>query len=173
MHKKNVRETHSQKSRETLKRETALKNSFFNRYMLFRYSLALFFFSNVYWLIILWTQVSFYIIIPIILLIFIVWSYAEQFRMCGTKNVYLTITRGTLYFQGIVQLLLLLMIVMTNQFSTLFPIFADNQVGHLFIAIILILGLLLVFYNLGRIQEILANKDRYYVRFQTIEKYHH
>lgn len=93
--------------------------------------------------------------------------------MYGTKNVYLTITRGTLYFQGIVQLLLLLMIVMTNQFSTLFPIFADNQVGHLFIAIILILGLLLVFYNLGRIQEILANKDRYYVRFQTIEKYHH
>lgn len=65
------------------------------------------------------------------------------------------------------------MIVTTNQFSTLFPIFADNQVGHLFIAIILILGLLLVFYNLGRIQEILANKDRYYVRFQTIEKYHH
>lgn len=93
--------------------------------------------------------------------------------MYGTKNVYLTITRGTLYFQGIVQLLLLLMIVATNQFSTLFPIFADNQVGHLFIAIILILGLLLVFYNLGRIQEILANKDRYYVRFQTIEKYHH
>ena len=32
MHKKNVRETHSQKSRETLKKETALKNSFFNRY---------------------------------------------------------------------------------------------------------------------------------------------
>ena len=93
--------------------------------------------------------------------------------MYGTKNVYLTITRGTLYFQGIVQLLLFLMIVTTNQFSTLFPIFADNQVGHLFIAIILILGLLLVFYNLGRIQEILANKDRYYVRFQTFEKYHH
>lgn len=103
MHKKNVRETHSQKSRETLKKETALKNSFFNRYMLVRYSLALFFFSNVYWLIILWTQVSFYIIFPITLLIFIVWSYAEQFRMYGTKNVYLTITRGTLYFQGIVQ----------------------------------------------------------------------
>ena len=35
---------------ERQRRETALKNTFFNRYLLLRYTIALFFFGNIYWL---------------------------------------------------------------------------------------------------------------------------
>ena len=33
---------------ERQRRETALKNTFFNRYLLLRYTIALFFFGNIY-----------------------------------------------------------------------------------------------------------------------------
>lgn len=35
---------------EQQRREMALTNTFFNRYLLLRYSIALFFFGNIYWL---------------------------------------------------------------------------------------------------------------------------
>ncbi|MCS4488339.1 hypothetical protein NXS10_05135 [Streptococcus sp. SQ9-PEA] len=173
MNKKKMRKTHFPQSREVLKKEMILKNSYFNRYMLFRYSLALFFFSNIYWGIILWAQMGLYIILPSLLLVLIAWSYAEQFRMYGTQQIYLKRTKQTFYCQGATQILLLALTVMTNQFSKIFPIFADNLSSHLFIAMLLILGILLVLYNLKRIQEISENKDRYYRRFQAIENSYH
>ncbi|WP_259138390.1 hypothetical protein [Streptococcus sciuri] len=114
-----------------------------------------------------------YIILPSLLLVLIAWSYAEQFRMYGTQQIYLKRTKQTFYCQGATQILLLALTVMTNQFSKIFPIFADNLSSHLFIAMLLILGILLVLYNLKRIQEISENKDRYYRRFQAIENSYH
>lgn len=49
-----------------LKQEMTLKNNLFSRYMIFRYSLALLFFANIYWIMILSYRFNFIIILPII-----------------------------------------------------------------------------------------------------------
>ena len=61
---------------QELKRKTTLKNNLFSRYLLFRYSLALFFFVNLYWTFPLIYKPSVYVILPVSLLILIVLACA-------------------------------------------------------------------------------------------------
>ena len=55
---------------ERQRRETALKNTFFNRYLLLRYTIALFFFGNIYWLLNQFIRPSFVIVLPITCLLY-------------------------------------------------------------------------------------------------------
>ena len=66
-----------------LKQEMTLKNNLFSRYMIFRYSLALLFFANIYWIMILSYRFNFIIILPIIELCLLIGAIAEQFTLYG------------------------------------------------------------------------------------------
>ncbi|MBM7642718.1 hypothetical protein [Streptococcus loxodontisalivarius] len=166
MTKQIVKSTNS----KNFRREMAIKNNLFNRYMLFRYSLAGLFFSNVYWIMIQFYQPSIYITLPILLAVLVIIACAEQFKMYGTKEVYLKYTELALRLQAGLQVLMLVLLWLPGQFAKAFPIFADNSVGHIFIALILVLGFLMVGVNIRRLNQIKKNEDKYYYRFSNIEK---
>lgn len=150
-------------------RETALKNTFFNRYLLLRYTIALFFFGNVYWLLNQFIRPSFVIVLPITLIVLAILATVEQFRLYGKRDERLKVTQMFVRSQSVIQMGLLVL-TWTSWFTTLFPIFENNQAARLFVFVILLLGLGLCLLNLKRIQEIYERKDKAYQRFIQLEK---
>ena len=78
---------------ERQRRETALKNTFFNRYLLLRYTIALFFFGNIYWLLNQFIRPSFVIVLPITLIVLAILATVEQFRLYGKRDERLKVTQ--------------------------------------------------------------------------------
>ena len=154
---------------ERQRRETALKNTFFNRYLLLRYTIALFFFGNIYWLLNQFIRPSFVIVLPITLIVLAILATVEQFRLYGKRDERLKVTQMFIRSQAVIQMGLLVL-TWTSLFTTLFPIFENNQTARLFVFVILLLGLGLCLLNLKRIQEIYERKDKAYQRFIQLEK---
>lgn len=140
---------------------TALKNSMFNRYLLLRYSLAIFFFANIYWVLIGLTNESWVIIVPSVLIILNVKACIEQFKLYGTEEVMLESTKSYLHIQTYVNLLLMILI-WTNNFTNIFPILANNLTSKIFSLAILSVGLSILLLNLRRITQIYNNTDKAY-----------
>ncbi|MGT2948328.1 hypothetical protein [Streptococcus devriesei] len=157
---------------QQLKKTMTLKNNLFSRYLLFRYSLALFFFVNLYWILSLVYRPSVYLILPVILLFLIIAACAEQFKLYGAKEVYLKHTERALKMQVIVELLLLAATMIPRQLPIAVPFFSDTMPAHIFFALLQFLGLVICWYNLKRIRQIKNNEDKFYHRFHNhIEKY--
>lgn len=157
---------------QELKRQMTLKNNLFSRYLLFRYSLALFFFVNLYWILSLVYRPSVYLILPVVLLFLLIAACAEQFKLYGAKEVHLKQTERALKTQISVELFLLAVSVIPQQLPTAVPFFSDTVPAHLFFALVQFLGLLICWYNLKRIRQIKSNEDKFYHRFHNhIKKY--
>lgn len=107
---------------ERQRRETALKNTFFNRYLLLRYTIALFFFGNIYWLLNQFIRPSFVIVLPITLIVLAILATVEQFRLYGKRDERLKVTQMFIRSQAVIQMGLLVL-TWTSLFTTLFPIF--------------------------------------------------
>ena len=151
------------------RQELSLKNTLFNRYLLLRYTLALFFFGNLYWLLIQLTRRSGLMLIPILLLVLIVQACAEQFKLYGKKEVALRRTKRAVKGQILIQALTMLS-TLTPWFTRVYPIFADSIEARLFILSLLAIGFGLLYLNLRRIQQINQNTDKAYLRFRQMEK---
>ncbi|WP_373774397.1 hypothetical protein [Streptococcus ferus] len=154
-----------------LKKETALKNNLFSRYMLLRYSLALLFFANLYWLLIVGFWNMPYMLLPLVLLILVTRSCAEQFLLYGSRQPVLKWSKLAFLSQLVVQIFLLLFLIFSPRITWLFPVFSNGSSARFFLLGIQLLGLLIVLFNLRRIKQISTNTDKFYYRFQTIEKY--
>lgn len=148
---------------------TALKNSMFNRYLLLRYSLATFFFANIYWVLIGLTNESWVMIVPSVLIILNVKACVEQFKLYGKEEVILKSTKSYLYIQTYVNLILMILI-WTNNFTTIFPILANNLTSRIFSFTILSVGLILLLFNLRRITQIYNNTDKAYKYLRQMQK---
>ncbi|MDV8201506.1 hypothetical protein L2916_01815 [Streptococcus pneumoniae] len=133
---------------EQQRREMALTNTFFNRYLLLRYSIALFFFGNIYWLLNQFINPSPIIIFPIMLIVFSILATVEQFKLYGNRKEKLGIT---------------LMFVRIQ-------IFENNQVARLFVFVVLLLGLVLSLLDIRRIKKIYKRTDKVYQQFVQLEK---
>lgn len=157
-------------AQEQKRKENSLKSTYFNRYLMLRYSLAAMFFGSLYWLLVQLFNWTLYVVVPIILLFFAVLAIAEQFKMYGTKEVYLTKTRMFFNLQSIVQILLIALVLCTDQISIIFPVFTAKLTSKLFIAFVLGLGLLISLFSLHRIRLILEGRDRALLRLQKLEK---
>ncbi len=157
-------------TQEQKRKENSLKSTYFNRYLMLRYSLAVMFFGNLYWLLVQLFNWTLYVVMPIILLFFAVLAIAEQFKMYGTKEVYLTKTRLFFNLQSIVQILLIALVLCTDQISIIFPIFTAKLNSKLIIAFVLGLGQLVSLFSLHRIRLILEGRDRALLRLQQLEK---
>lgn len=165
MGQKNKKQNHKQVNQD-IKKETTWKNNLFSRYIIFRYSLALFFFANTYWTLILIYQTSIYMILPLVMLILSIMAIAEQFILYGQRIALLKWTKLAFQAQSVVNGLALLTLVLPDQFVKAFPVFANNLVGKGFVAAVLVLGLLVAAYNLKRARLVESNSDRFYYRFQ-------
>lgn len=158
------------KTAEAIRREVKRKNTAFNRYMLFRYSLALFFFANVYWSLTLFFKPTLYILMPLVLLILLIMATAEQFRLYGATNARLSRTEFALKAQ-LATNVFVMMLTLFNQTSVLLPTLTNHLPAKVMVILLQVLGVVLIRMNLNRIKLIKRNKDSYYQRFQRIEKY--
>ena len=95
---------------ERQRRETALKNTFFNRYLLLRYTIALFFFGNIYWLLNQFIRPSFVIVLPITLIVLAILATVEQFRLYGKRDERLKVTQMFVRSQAVIQVGLLVLL---------------------------------------------------------------
>ncbi|HGS3609730.1 TPA: hypothetical protein ACL9CQ_002056, partial [Streptococcus pneumoniae] len=94
---------------EQQRREMALTNTFFNRYLLLRYSIALFFFGNIYWLLNQFINPSPIIIFPIMLIVFSILATIEQFKLYGNRKEKLGITLMFVRIQMLISIGLLVL----------------------------------------------------------------
>lgn len=144
---------------EQQRREMALTNTFFNRYLLLRYSIALFFFGNIYWLLNQFINPSPIIIFPIMLIVFSILATVEQFKLYGNRKEKLGITLMFVRIQILISIGLLVL-TWTSWFKNLFPIFENNQVARLFVFVVLLLGLVLSLLDIRRIKKFINEQIR-------------
>lgn len=156
----------SSMQKRDLKQETTWKNNLFARYILFRYSLALLFFANIYWIMILSYQLNVIIILPILQLLLIAIAFAEQFTLYGKITVALKWTKLAFLGQIAVSLIGILLVILPYQFEQAFPIFSNGLSGKVFVIVLQLLGLGLSQLNIKRIEQVKNNTDKFYYRFQ-------
>lgn len=156
----------SSTQKRDLKQETTWKNNLFARYILFRYSLALLFFANIYWIMILSYQLNVIIILPILQLLLIAIAFAEQFTLYGKITVALKWTKLAFLGQITVSLIGILLVILPYQFEQAFPIFSNGLSGKVFVIVLQLLGLGLSQLNIKRIEQVKNNTDKFYYRFQ-------
>ena len=149
-----------------LKQEMTLKNNLFSRYMIFRYSLALLFFANIYWIMILSYRFNFIIILPIIELCLLIGAIAEQFTLYGKMKAVLKVTKLAFLGQIAVNVIAIMLVILQHQFGNAFPIFSDNMSVKLLVITLQLLGLFISRLNLKRIEQVKNNTDKFYYRFQ-------
>lgn len=154
---------------EQQRREMALTNTFFNRYLLLRYSIALFFLGNIYWLLNQFINPSPIIIFPIMLIVFSILATIEQFKLYRNRKEKLGITLMFVRIQMLISIGLLVL-TWTSWFKNLFPIFENNQVARLFVFVVLLLGLVLSLLDIRRIKKIYKRTDKVYQQFVQLEK---
>lgn len=149
-----------------LKQEMTLKNNLFSRYMIFRYSLALLFFANIYWIMILSYRFNFIIILPIIELCLLIGAIAEQFTLYGKMKAVLKVTKLAFLGQIAVNVIAIMLVILPHQFGNAFPIFIDHMSVKLLVITLQLLGLFISRLNLKRIEQVKNNTDKFYYRFQ-------
>lgn len=149
-----------------LKQEMTLKNNLFSRYMIFRYSLALLFFANIYWIMILSYRFNFIIILPIIELCLLIGAIAEQFTLYGKMKAVLKVTKLAFLGQIAVNVIAIMLVILLHQFGNAFPIFSDHMSVKLLVITLQLLGLFISRLNLKRIEQVKNNTDKFYYRFQ-------
>lgn len=149
-----------------LKQEMTLKNNLFSRYMIFRYSPALLFFANIYWIMILSYRFNFIIILPIIELCLLIGAIAEQFTLYGKMKAVLKVTKLAFLGQIAVNVIAIMLVILPHQFGNAFPIFSDHMSVKLLVITLQLLGLFISRLNLKRIEQVKNNTDKFYYRFQ-------
>lgn len=142
----------------------------FNRFLLLRYSLALFFFVNLNWLLTLYLSNQATAFLPLLLLIGLAICLYEQLKVYNKSQEpveQLTVTKGYLIAQGIGNVFLIGAVWMMNGMQYFFPFLHDTLQTRSVMTAILAVGIGLALWNVKRLERISQNKDKYY---QTVLK---
>lgn len=156
------------------KRDLSRKNFRFARFMMLRYAMAFFFFTNLYWFaILLEGGTGFAFALPLGLLVLSVPAIYEQMRLYGDKSNDLTqrLEYNRYYYWGQIAVNLGMLGVLASGalFHSFFPIFNGQLTTRLILGILPLLGLLLARVCLTRIHNIKNNTDKFYARQQAFE----
>lgn len=138
----------------------------FNRFLVFRYTTAIFFFINLYWAILSFESVSKGIMGPISLLIIDSVIIVEQTRKYWNPSSQLKLTKIGYGIQIISNLIGIFLILFDHQ-QLLFPFINEN--GRLFLILFLLLGCMISFFIEWRAWKIEHNKDSYITHMNTIK----
>lgn len=155
---------------ENSRKKFSVKSMYFNRYLLVRYASALFFFTNLYWLISLLMSDSTLYFIPLMLIIVLLFSVVEQVKMYSdhTNNAkYTKYCFGILFFTNVV---LILLTRFSSSFTQLYPFLLNQEKSKMFILAILITGTLLSVLILYRLYQIKHDEDKHYERIKQYEE---
>lgn len=149
-------------------RDQSLRSFKFNRFLLVRYGLALYFFVNVYWAIFnLFTQ-FWSALLPIVLVALSVWAVSEQIRLYWHHDNQLPKTSLYFKFQLVTNIGVMAVVWLESVFKFLFPFLSFNSGSLIMIYGLLVLGALGLWLMIGRIQRISNNQDK---KYELILKY--
>ncbi|EGJ27776.1 hypothetical protein [Streptococcus porcinus] len=149
---------------ETIRQTSALKTMYYTRYFMIRYVVTFFFFTNLYWIIMLYlSKASATVFIPIVLGTFAFFAMWEQFKMYSTKQKKATVTK-TFFKTTIAVNACLIVMTLAGQSYILYPFFNTSFTSRMVVTSLLALGILLSFWMLVKISHINTNKDRQYAR---------
>lgn len=153
---KRIEEQRKKQSRETMS---------FNRFLLFRYVAAFFFFLNLYWLVLLIQGHQLTLLLPLLLMVAVlpvVWEHSKKLHDSSNKlpcsKVYFWIQLGVNF--------VLLLICVTPLFTDFYPFMSAK--GKTLIITMLILGILLCLFMERRVNLIEHDRDRY---LKTMQNY--
>lgn len=155
-----------QKSR----RETSLKTLYFNRFMLIRYSLAIFFFANFFLAYLCWPEVAG--IGGAGLIIMSILPMWEMGKMYGDKNPKYKMTKYLFILQWFFNLILIVMTA-AQPVSKTFPFLNDGTDARIVMLVILVVGFALATWVLFRFYQIDHNIDKTFRRIEFFEKKYH
>lgn len=156
---------------EAFRKEAAITNLYFNRYLIVRYTIAFFLFINVYWATALYTASSarYLIIIPLALIGGFAWSMWEMALMNRREQEPARVTRhvfqANLFVTAVVALVALL-----GQHTLLFPFLTTTMKSLVVVLIMETVGFLLSLAILSRLRRIDHKADKQYQRIQTYLK---
>ncbi|MCH4285449.1 MULTISPECIES: hypothetical protein [Bacillota] len=157
----------NQTSIETQKKLSSLKNMYFNRYLMVRYFLAVFVFSNFYWA--LYTQGQWIMALPCTMLLLAVKPCFDVIRSYGETNI--DMKWSTIYFRTQLGVNIVAGILMwTGMFHDLFPFLSDIMTSRIIASTILLIGGIMAFSCIKRLDKIERNEDKQYQRIMQYEK---
>ncbi|WP_244856945.1 hypothetical protein [Oceanobacillus sp. J11TS1] len=155
---------------EQNRKKLSIKSMYFNRYLLVRYVSALFFFTNVYWLLSLLMSDSSLYFIPLVLIIVLLFSVVEQVKLFSkhTNNAkYTNYSFKILLFTNVA---LILPTCFSSSFTQLYPFLLNQEKSKVLVLIILAIGILLSALILYRLYRIKHDEDKHYERIKQYEE---
>lgn len=154
-----------------VREKTALKNMRYNRFILLRYSLALFFFANLNWFIFMIPSRTIAMIIPLVMLLFAIIPANEFIKLYSkSDNTKLIYVKPYFISQLILNSLLVFTLLNNTIFSVLFPFLNPNIYGKSGARGILVLGIIIAFFCVRKAKAIDTNKDSGYKHFSNFKK---
>lgn len=154
---------------ELNRKKTSLKNMYFNRFLGIRYLTALFFFFNMYWMIMMYVGGSVLALIPLAIVFVFIPVAVEQVKLYSHHKNLVPWTEKYYWIQ-IVTNITLLLTLFTPLYQTLFPFMSNSIDGKSLLLGILLLGTLLGLWAESRLRKIKNDKDRHYNRLQQYKK---
>ncbi|MDF7669296.1 PTS cellobiose transporter subunit IIA [Lactobacillus sp. ESL0703] len=151
------------------KYEDNLKYLYFSRYLMLRYSVSAYLFTNIFWLIfsLPYKRIA-GIIVAAIMTIFAAAAAIEQLSKMHNRDLDVPITRIYFLIQIVVNILLIILLQLPIG-KYLFP-FVSDQSSKVLILTILLVGIVLAGCCELRIKNILNGKDRYTKVIATFKK---
>lgn len=137
----------------------------FNRFLVFRYTTAIFFFINLYWTILSFETISKGNLLPIFLLVIDTAIIVEQTRKYWNPSNQLKLTRIGYGIQIVINLISVIFILSGYQ-QLIFPFF--NEKGRALLIVVLLLGCAVSSFIEWRAWQIEHNKDSYLTHINTI-----
>lgn len=152
---------------ELNRKKTSLKNMYFNRFLLIRYLLAIFVFSNFYWSI--FSSGTFISIIPIMLLLLSCLAAYEMFKVLGQKDPIIHWTHLFFKLQMIVCGVGMIVLI-TFPVSEIIPFLTNTSLAQLIGFILFGSGFFMCLLVRKRLHQIELKSDKQYQRIQYYEK---
>ncbi|API92142.1 MULTISPECIES: hypothetical protein [Virgibacillus] len=155
---------------EQNRKKLSIKSMYFNRYLLIRYVSALFFFTHLYWLISMFMSGSTLFFIPLMLIIALVISIAEQVKIYSNHTNNAKRTKYCFIMLLLTNVTLILSVCFSSIFTHLYPFLFNQDKTRILVLVILFIGILLSVFVLYRLNQIKHNEDKHFKRIKQYEE---
>lgn len=136
---------------------------YFNRYLAIRYWMALYFFIDMYWLILLCLEKSILSLLLLVVFVYFGFAIVEQIKKYHTQNNNLQATRNYFNVQIISNFIKIILLILSFKFQFFSYISSLGSQLLCGISLLEIIGCILL---KKRIDKIENNQDKYYMQIQ-------
>ena len=157
------------KNLEERRKKTSITNMYFNRFLLIRYTTALFLFFNLYWFVFLLFSQPLLALVPLLLFIGSAIVAIEQVKLYRNHSEQLPYAKGFYILQGIVNSVMIVL-VYTPMYDRFFPFLTNTSETKNILTITLLLGVLISLIVLRKLHKIRLGQDKHLKLVKAYEK---